>query len=145
MGDIRPLKQGSQGSHETPSEKKVQDITINAFYEPHTLTFLAMIAVSTVLNRNLASATCLQKTDWRTGFLIMSSKSWQVSFDSLFPGPYFRQEKNRIKTQKTRPVTGFPAEQGLACSVLKPVRDSVSCLLTLFCRAVCKTALKTPV
>ena len=49
MGDIRPLKQGSQGSHETPSEKKVQDITINAFYEPHTLTFLAMIAVSTVL------------------------------------------------------------------------------------------------
>ena len=49
MGGIRPLKQGSQGSHETPSEKKVQDITINAFYEPHTLTFLAMIAVSTVL------------------------------------------------------------------------------------------------
>ncbi|CBY38910.1 unnamed protein product [Oikopleura dioica] len=44
MSVFRPLKEGSQ--NETPSEKKVQDITINAFYEPHTLTFLAMIAVS---------------------------------------------------------------------------------------------------
>ena len=40
-------------------------------------------------------------------------------------------------------MTGFSAHQCLACPVLKPVRVSVSCLLTKLCLPVKYTALKS--
>jgi len=57
----------------------------------------------------------------------------------LFGAVFQSGRQNRSKRLETGLVTGFPAEQALAwepCSVLKPVRDYISCILTLFCLPV---------
>ena len=69
---------------------------------------------------------CKKKVDGQV-FLLLSSKSRQVSLDRavLQTGRQFR-----VKRQER----ALPAEQGLfqtSCPVWKPVRDSVTCLLTL--------------
>ena len=75
------------------------------------------------------------------GQVFLSSKSRQVSLDRLFSGTFEAGRKKRNKRWYTGPVTDFAAEQ-VILSCLKPIRDSVSCRLTLFCLPVWNSARK---
>jgi hypothetical protein len=73
----------------------------------------------------------------------LSSKSRQVSLNRLFSGLNFRQENRTELKKQTGPVTGFAAEQG-TLSCLKPVRDPVSCRLTLLSSCLNNSPEKSP-
>jgi hypothetical protein len=78
----------------------------------------------TQVRENLVSATCLQKTGWRTGFLFVSSKSRQVSSDRFFFRAVLQTgRQNKIKGQETEFLSGFQTGQGATawpCSAGKP-------------------------
>jgi hypothetical protein len=103
---------------------------------------MAMIAFSQYLNKARESRCYykipglgnLSSKNMLTGFLFLSSKSRQVSLDSFFQSQI--SDRKSEKGSKTGPVVGFPAEQDLPVLSKKPVRDSVFCLLILFCLPV---------
>ena len=73
--------------------------------------------------------------------------SWALNPDRFLWTGFVRTvfqtgKQKRVKRQETGPVTGFSVEQGFPCSVLKPVRYSVSYFSTMFYFSVWNTAQK---